>query len=146
MPATAQAPEVTMDPTQAYELLWNNVQRPAFLAKLARDYSIEPENAEEERQLFEIAGRLRNLQEASQVKTAGQRNQFLTNALNRLDGVVEKTAAANHDQRIEKIAAEYAKNPAYRQAVISYQNSVASEIVAQRGSEAGSGHVTTEGN
>ena len=97
-------------PQAAYELLVHKVHRPFFLEKLASDYNIIPGSAEEEAQLLELAGVLREAHEAESVKqaAAGGGNSFLREASDSLKDAMAQLGYGNlptSQQRMLKQAA-----------------------------------------
>jgi hypothetical protein len=58
-------------PEAAYTKLVNEVYRPVFLEKLARDWGIVPRDEAEAQQLLDMAGELRSIENEETVKTGG---------------------------------------------------------------------------
>lgn len=117
---------------EAFGTLFNTIQAPVFLHKLA-SYGIQPVSEEETATLFELAGQLRNID--INEKSAASRNRFAT-AASTLSDVINQTPVGRHKQAaaeelaIKQAAAIMMDDPEVYNAVLALQ-------VAQSGSLAG---------
>ena len=120
--SNTQAPAFPQD---AYNSLVVNVHRPFFLEKLARDWGVVPNGPDEELQLLNLAGTLRQAKEAEQIKQANAGgNSFLTEATDSLKGAMRQLgygdAPTSHELQVKHAAAQLAANPYVQQAVMDY--------------------------
>jgi hypothetical protein len=110
-------------PQAAYEVLVNKVHRPVFLEKLAAEYNIIPQSPQDEFQLLELAGLLREARESQTVKTAaaGGGNNFLTEATDSLKGALSQLGYGQvptfRDRLIKQAAAGLSQDPEVVRAV-----------------------------
>ena len=111
-------------PQQAYDKLVEEVYKPVFRQKLARDWGIVPQNDVEEQQLLEMAGTLRRAEEEEQTKQAAAGATLINNASDSL-----KTAAAQRgyptqlstlERMVQKTAADAVRNPDLAQAALEF--------------------------
>jgi hypothetical protein len=116
-------------PQQAYDACVALGYRPYFLEKLARDYNVVPSNPQEEQKLMMMAGRLREAKDREKQAAAVQSNSFLDDALDSLNGAMAQlgygSAPSTQDYAIKQAAAEKAKDPTLRAAVMEFGNYLA---------------------
>src|SRR5271157_5590863 len=77
-------PQTLQFPGEAVEKLASGVHDPAFFAKLAADWRIQPRTPDEREQLLELATMLRNAHDVDTVKSASDGNQYLAGAIDSL--------------------------------------------------------------
>lgn len=112
-------------PQASYELLVDKVHRPFFLEKLAQDYNIFPANRQEENQLLELAGMLREAHEQDQVKQAAAGgNSFLSEASDSLKDAMAQLGYGNlptsHQRVVKSAAAHLAADQSVFNAVLEF--------------------------
>lgn len=110
-------------PQAAHQKLIQKVYAPVFFEKLANDWGIEASSPEEQGQLLELAGILRQTTEVETVKQATAGNSFLTEATESLKGVLN-AHGYNHPTAIASVvkqaAAEMSADQEVQQATLEY--------------------------
>lgn len=115
-------------PDQAYNELYNRIHAPAFFAKLAKDYGIQPQSEQESLDLLAMGGQLQQAYDARQAKQASDGSQF-GQFVQELGGVPQQDAQL--DAQIKAAAAEAAQIPHYANCVLTVQRAAAERVAAQ---------------
>lgn len=108
------------DPTEAYDFLFQNIHSEVFMNKLAAA-GIVPQNEQEVRDLFTLAGNLRHVQAQKQ---ASAQSRF-SSAVSYLDGALSSDenlrwqAKQTESLAIKQAASQLAVDPAIYNAVLS---------------------------
>jgi hypothetical protein len=97
-------------PQAAVDRLILQVHDPVFFQKLATDWNINPQTAEEQGQLLELAVILRDAYDNEQIKTAYTGNSFLADAIDNLKIALTDrgypTLPTSEEQQIKQAAAQ----------------------------------------
>lgn len=97
-------------PAEAYQSLVEEVHKPVFLQKLARDWNIHPANEVEEQQLLEMAGMIRRAEDEEGIKQASAGNTLISEASDQLKSAMAKRGypqqPTTRDRLIQKTANE----------------------------------------
>ena len=75
-----------MDPTAAYQTVYNKVYAPAFFQKLAADYNIQPGSDDEALKMLQMASKLRIAHDTNLQKQAAAKVSQLDEMHQALDG------------------------------------------------------------
>ena len=116
----AQKTQALPDPNQAYEHLFDGVHAKVFLSKLA-SYGIQPTTDRETNDLFELAGKLRHVDNSAKQASDSR----FGSALSALDSALSSTpaghqqAAASRAQAIKQAAHSLSQDPEVYRAVLS---------------------------
>jgi hypothetical protein len=118
-------PQEPAFPQGSYDLLVQKIHKPVFLEKLARDYNVVAQTPQEEFQLLELAGMLRQAKETEAVKQASAGgNHFLTDASDSLKSAMASLGygrlPSTHDRQIKQAAAGAAQDPQIQNAVLEF--------------------------
>lgn len=115
----------SLTPEEAYNVLVAQVHAPVFFEKLARVYGVQPQTAEEARELLLIAGQLRNAHEQQAVKSASARGNFLAEARRDLDNVLAQQGfnpVVENETTVKQAAAEAVQNPLIKEAALVFNH------------------------
>jgi hypothetical protein len=118
-------------PQDAYALCIQKIQRPVFMNKLARDWGVVPQSAQEENRLLELGGMLREAQEIETAKSAAagsSGNHFLDEATDNLKIAMNQLGYGHVDTSREfarkQAAASLAQDDSLCDAVIALAQAV----------------------
>jgi len=124
------------DPNTAYDILFQNVHSRVFFNKCAAA-GFSPSNAQEATQMLEIAGKLRQISEHSQVKQAEAQDNPYFQMGSSLDHIMQTYGLASGPQVMDvnesyKQAADaLIVDPTYYNAVLSLKAAEAEQLQAQ---------------
>lgn len=119
---------------EAYNVLVAQVHAPVFFEKLARVWNINPQTQEEARELLLIAGQLRNAHEEENVKQAGARGNFYSEARRNLHQALNQTgytSLIDEDATVKQAADAAIQNPLIKEAALVFGNHMAQVYQAQ---------------
>lgn len=105
-----------MDAQSAFNTLFNEVHAPVFFAKLAQDYGIHPQSQEEASKMLHVAGKLRNVYVADQVKQASTRVSALDTLDSKLDSLLGNTHGDNSSSAVKQAAVNALQQDKIREA------------------------------
>jgi hypothetical protein len=113
----------TLSPDDAFNVLVAQVHAPVFFEKLARDYGINPTTQEEARDFLSMAAQLRNANTQQEVKAAGAKSNFITEAKQDLNNVLVNQGfqpVSDTDKTIKQAAMAAVSNPLIKQAALVF--------------------------
>lgn len=115
----------TAFPTQAYNVLIDEVYKPIFLQKLARDWGVQPQNDEEAEALVGMATDLGMADAEETAKQAEAASSLITAAADGLKTAMAKRGIpvqpGSRDRMIQKTAADaVAKFPHLAEAAVAF--------------------------
>lgn len=119
-----------MTPEEAYEVLVAQVHAPVFFEKLAKVYDIVPQNAQQARDLLQMAGTLRNIHEAENTKAAAAQGDVVSQAKQDLDQILSQFGyqpMANNDPVVKQAAWNLAGTPLLREAALVFQHHLSNQ-------------------
>ncbi len=119
----------------AFSTLYNELHAPVFFHKLASDFGIAPQNADETADLLALGGKLRYYYLAKQAEQASAGTSLLKRANAHLDKLltgagVTPAPSAVLEREVKAAAARVAANPTYASAILTLQTAVAQKQAA----------------